>query len=66
MKRKILSLLLSFTLCLTLLPMAAFAEEPDKISITTVDELLQFAKAVDNGEYDVTVKAGSGWTDMGQ
>ena len=52
MKRKILSLLLSFTLCLTLLPMAAFAEEPDKISITTVDELLQFAKAVDNGEYD--------------
>ncbi len=52
MKRKILSLLLSFTLCLTLLPMAAFAEEPDKISITTVDELLQFAKAVDNSEYD--------------
>ena len=52
MKRKILSLLLSFTLCLTLLPMAAFAEEPGKISITTVDELLQFAKAVDNGEYD--------------
>ena len=52
MKRKILSLLLSFTLCLTLLPTAAFAEGPDKISITTVDELLQFAKAVDNGEYD--------------
>lgn len=51
MKRKILSLLLSFTLCLTLLPMAAFAEGPDKISITTVDELLQFAKAVDKGEY---------------
>ena len=46
MKRKILSLLLSFTLCLTLLPTAAFAEGPDKISITTVDELLQFAKAV--------------------
>ena len=52
MKRKILSLLLSFTLCLTLLPTAAFAEGPDKISITTVDELVQFAKAVDNGEYD--------------
>ena len=52
MKRKILSLLLSFTLCLTLLPTAAFAEGPDKISITTVDELLQFAQAVDNGEYD--------------
>ena len=46
MKRKILSLLLSFTLCLTLLPMAAFAEEPDKISITTVDELLQFANSL--------------------
>ena len=55
MKRKILSLLLSFTLCLTLLPTAAFAEENEqssKTSITTVDELLEFAKAVDNGEYD--------------
>ena len=55
MKRKILSLLLSFTLCLTLLPTAAFAEENEqssKTSITTVDELLQFAKAVDNGDYD--------------
>ena len=57
MKRKILSLLLSFTLCLTLLPTAAFAEGPDKISITTVDELLQFAKAVDNGEYDDKIDA---------
>ena len=37
---------------MTFVPMAAFAEGPDKISITTVDELLQFAKAVDNGEYD--------------
>lgn len=51
MKRKILSLLLSFTLCLTLLPTAAFAAD-NKTSITTKDELLQFAKAVDNGEYD--------------
>ena len=57
MKRKILSLLLSFTLCLTLLPTAAFAEGPDKISITTVDELLQFAKAVDNGDYDDKIDA---------
>ena len=32
--------------------MAAFAAGPDKISITTVAELLQFANAVDNGEYD--------------
>ncbi|MFR7705134.1 MAG: GLUG motif-containing protein [[Ruminococcus] lactaris] len=35
--------------------MTAFAEENEqssKTSITTVDELLEFAKAVDNGEYD--------------
>ena len=40
---------------MALVPMTAFAEENEKsskISITTVDELLQFAKAVDNGEYD--------------
>ena len=52
MKKKVLSLLLTLCLVMTFLPMAAFAEESDKISITTVDELLQFAKAVDNGEYD--------------
>ena len=52
MKKRIGSLLLILALCFTLLPMAAFAEGPDKISITTVDELLQFANAVDNGEYD--------------
>ena len=52
MKKKIVSLALVLALCFTLLPTAAFAEGPDKISITTVDELLQFAKAVDNGEYD--------------
>ena len=52
MKKKVLSLLLTLCLVMTFVPMAAFAEEPDKISITTVDELLQFAKAVDNGEYD--------------
>ena len=52
MKKKVLSLLLTLCLAMTFVPMAAFAEEPDKISITTVDELLQFAKAVDNGEYD--------------
>ena len=52
MKKKILSLLLTLCLVMTFVPMAAFAEGPDKISITTVDELLQFAKAVDNGEYD--------------
>ena len=55
MKKRIASLLLILALCFTLLPTAAFAEENEqssKISITTVDELLQFAKAVDNGEYD--------------
>ena len=52
MKKKILSFLLTLCLVMTFVPMAAFAEGPDKISITTVDELLQFAKAVDNGEYD--------------
>ena len=52
MKKKVLSLLLTLCLVMTFVPMAAFAEEPDKISITTVDELLQFATAVDNGKYD--------------
>ena len=52
MKKKVLSLLLTLCLVMTFLPMAAFAAEANKISITTVDELLQFAKAVDNGEYD--------------
>ena len=40
---------------MALVPMTAFAEENEqssKTSITTVEELLQFAKAVDNGEYD--------------
>ena len=52
MKKKILSLLLTLCLAMTFVPMAAFAEGPDKVSITAVDELLQFAKAVDSGEYD--------------
>ena len=55
MKKRIGSLLLILALCFTLLPTAAFAEENEqssKTSITTVEELLQFAKAVDNGEYD--------------
>ena len=52
MKKKILSLLLTLCLVMTFVPMAAFAEETNRISITTVDELLKFAKAVDNGKYD--------------
>ena len=55
MKKKLLSLLLALCLVMALVPMTAFAEETEqssKTSITTVDELLEFAKAVDNGEYD--------------
>ena len=52
MKKKVISLLLTLCLVMTFVPMAAFAAGPDKISITTVAELLQFANAVDNGEYD--------------
>ena len=55
MKKKLLSLLLALCLVMALVPMTAFAEENEqsnKISITTVDELLQFAAAVDNGDYD--------------
>lgn len=55
MKKKLLGVLLALCLAMALVPMTAFAEEnaqSSKTSITTVDELLQFAKAVDNGEYD--------------
>ena len=53
--KKIISLALILALCFTLLPTAAFAEENEqssKTSIKTVNELLQFATAVDSGEYD--------------
>ena len=36
---------------IAMMPAAVFAEGQSKTSITTVDELLQFAQAVDNGEY---------------
>ena len=55
MKKKLLTFLLALCLVMALVPMTAFAEENEqssKTSITTVDELLKFAKAVDNGEYD--------------
>ena len=52
MKKKVLSLLLTLCLVMTFVPMAAFAAEANKISITTVDDLLQFAEAVDKGKYD--------------
>ena len=52
MRKRIASLLLILALCFTLLTKEALAADSNKISITTVDELLQFANAVDNGEYD--------------
>lgn len=52
MKKKILGLLLAVCIAMALVSMAAFAEGNSKTSITTVNELLQFAKAVDQGEYD--------------
>ena len=52
MKKKMLGFLLAACIAMALVPMAAFAEGNSKTSITTVNELLQFAKAVDNGEYD--------------
>ena len=51
MKKRIGSLLLILALCFTLLPTAVLAADSNKISITKVDELLEFAKAVDKGEY---------------
>ena len=52
MKKRFGSLLLILALCFTLLPTAVLATDSNKTSITTVDELLQFAAAVDNGDYD--------------
>ena len=58
MKKRIASLLAALALCLTLLPMAAFAEDAagaaqsSRTVITTVDELMQFAADVNAGKYD--------------
>lgn len=58
MKKRIASLLAALALCLTLLPMAAFAEDTVGVAqssrtvITTVDELMQFAADVNAGAYD--------------
>lgn len=58
MKKRIASLLAALALCLTLLPMAAFAEDAvgaaqsSRTVITTVDELMQFAADVNAGAYD--------------
>lgn len=51
MKKRIASLLLALPLCLTLLPTTALAEDEaasDRTVIATVEDLQQFARAVDN------------------
>ena len=50
MKKRVVGIFFALVLCLAMVPISAFAEQ--KTTITTKDELLQFAKAVDNGEYD--------------
>ena len=55
MRKKFLNFLLILCLIMTFVPMTALAEEntqSNKFSITNVNELLQFAAAVDSGEYD--------------
>ena len=55
MKKRIASLLLALPLCLTLLPTTALAEDEaasDQTVIATVEDLQQFARAVDAGDYD--------------
>ena len=55
MKKCIASLLLALPLCLTLLPTTALAEDEaasDRTVIATVEDLQQFARAVDAGDYD--------------
>ena len=52
MKKSIGSLFFILALCFTLLPTAVLAADSNKTSITTVPELLKFADAVDNGDYD--------------
>lgn len=60
MKKKIVSLALVLALCLSLLPVTAFAEEgaevpaegPIRTSITTVEDLMRFAEEAQNGRYD--------------
>ena len=60
MKKKITSLALVLALCLSLLPVTAFAEEeaevsaeePIRTSINTVEDLMQFAAEATEGKYD--------------
>ena len=51
--KKLFALLLSCIMVIAMMPASVYADgQSNKTTITTVDELLQFAKAVDNGEYD--------------
>lgn len=80
MKRKITGLFLVLAMCLLLLPESVWAEgeeQGSKTVITSVDELLKFAKAVNAGDYDEKTDAvvvldadldlsGVEWTPIGQ
>ena len=50
MKKCVVGLFFALVLCLAMVPISAFAA--GKTTIRTVDDLLQFAEAVGNGEYD--------------
>ena len=50
MKKCVVGIFFALVLGLAMVPISAFAA--GKTAIRTVDDLLQFAKAVDNGEYD--------------
>ena len=58
MKKCVVGIFFALVLCLTMLPMAAFAEDTvgaaqsSRTVITTVDELMQFAADVNAGAYD--------------
>ena len=74
MKKRVVGIFFALVLCLAMVPISAFAA--GKTAIRTVDDLLQFAKAVDNGEYDDETDAvvsleedldfkGGAWTPIG-
>ena len=50
MKKRVVGILFALVLCLAMVPISALAAE--KTAITNVDQLLQFAKDVDDGKYD--------------
>ena len=50
MKKRVVGIFFALVLCLAMVPISAFAEQ--KTTITNVEELLQFAKDVDDGKYD--------------